>query len=269
MKRLIVVLALLLAFTGSVRAQTLPFNYNNFLFFASGCSSYTPNTPYPAFAECFDTVTGAMYYWNTTSQAFVAPSSTPTSKVVITGATSGAVTLQSSTGTYNFNFPTTAGAIGALLTSGGGGAVANTNIWLPDVAAGQVLASGGTSTIPAFTASPTVTSLVATGALTAGTTITAGATPGTTAGCLWTVSGSGNTGTSAGTACLAACNYVKIQGYTLSSVLQSGGGAPTTLASPTSVLAPIACAQPSAGATDVICRGGGTSTFVISGSCDD
>jgi hypothetical protein len=37
------------------------------------------------------------------------------------GTTSGLVTVQSSTGTYNFNLPTTAGSSGSVLTSGGGG----------------------------------------------------------------------------------------------------------------------------------------------------
>ena len=71
-------LAILLHFGGAGVAQTVPFNYNNFLFFGSPCSSIKPQTPFPNFAECFDVTTGKAYYWNTTSQAFLQAYPTPT-----------------------------------------------------------------------------------------------------------------------------------------------------------------------------------------------
>lgn len=54
--------------------------------------------------------------------------STPTilSPITLNGSTSGAVTLSATTGTYNFNFPTTVGTAGQVLTSQGGGATAMT-----------------------------------------------------------------------------------------------------------------------------------------------
>lgn len=73
-------------------------------------------------------------------------------KLILAGNTSGAVTVapQAAAGTFNFNLPITAGAAGAILTSGGGGAAPMA--WLADVATGQVLMSGGVGVIPAFSA---------------------------------------------------------------------------------------------------------------------
>jgi hypothetical protein len=80
-------------------------------------------------------------------------------KLTIAGSASGVITIgnnPTAVGTYNWNFPITAGAVGAILTSGGGTTAAE--VWLADAAAGQVLTSAGTTTIPAFSASPSITS---------------------------------------------------------------------------------------------------------------
>lgn len=59
----------------------------------------------------------------------------------VTGVISGDITIlgQHNSGTYNFNLPTTAGGVGALLYSGGGGSTPMN--WLADVVGGSVLAS--------------------------------------------------------------------------------------------------------------------------------
>lgn len=51
---------------------------------------------------------------------------------------------------YNYNLPITAGSVGAIETSGGGGSTSN--VWLSDAATGQILTSGGATTIPAYSA---------------------------------------------------------------------------------------------------------------------
>lgn len=91
------------------------------------------------------------------------------------GSVSGTtITLQNlgniTTG-YNWNFPITAGGVGDILTSGGG--ASTSEVWLPDVAAGQVLTSGGTGTIPAYSAtlpSAVQGNITSTGTLTSGAT---------------------------------------------------------------------------------------------------
>lgn len=88
------------------------------------------------------------------------------------GALGTTITLQNlgNTTAYNFNFPTTAGAVGAILTSAGGASASN--IWLSDVATGQILISGGTTTIPAFSAtlpSAVQGNITSTGTVTSGT----------------------------------------------------------------------------------------------------
>jgi hypothetical protein len=57
---------------------------------------------------------------NTTSQSF-AGKKTFVNQIAIQGDTSGTVTINSSTGTYNFTLPTTVGPTGQFLTSNGGG----------------------------------------------------------------------------------------------------------------------------------------------------
>ena len=84
----------------------------------------------------------------------------------VNGATTGTLLLATSVGSgasitlqnggattgYTFDLPTTVGAVGALLTSQNGSAMQ----WIPDVATGEVLTSGGTSTNPAYSATPTL-----------------------------------------------------------------------------------------------------------------
>ena len=57
---------------------------------------------------------------NTTSQSF-GGKKTFNNQIAIQGDTSGIVTINSSTGTYNFTLPTTVGPTGQFLTSNGGG----------------------------------------------------------------------------------------------------------------------------------------------------
>jgi hypothetical protein len=68
------------------------------------------------------------------------------------GGSGATVTVQNigATVAYNYNLPATAGALGAIELSGGGGSTVNT--WLADVATGQVLISGGVATNPAYSA---------------------------------------------------------------------------------------------------------------------
>lgn len=76
--------------------------------------------------------------------------------LTLNGGTSGAITIEgltSGAGTYNLILPTSAGAIGALLTSGGG---SSQQVWLADGATGTILTGAGATTIPAFSATPTI-----------------------------------------------------------------------------------------------------------------
>lgn len=95
---------------------------------------------------------------------------------------------------------------------------------------------------------------------------TVGANGGTIGGCTWSVTLSSGAGTSTQTACLAQCSNVSIQG--LSAAL--GGGAPTTLATPTTGVENVRCAQPSAAATVVKCLSSYASDAqVVSGNCSN
>jgi hypothetical protein len=73
----------------------------------------------------------------------------------LAGTTSGVISIQpqSTAGTYNLILPTSAGAIGALLTSGGG---SSQQVWLADGATGTILTGTGVTAIPAFSATPTI-----------------------------------------------------------------------------------------------------------------
>lgn len=62
-------------------------------------------------------VSGPVYFYDLLSVI----GTTSTSGLILNGSSSGAVTLQSSLGTYNFNLPTTPGTAGYQLVSGGGG----------------------------------------------------------------------------------------------------------------------------------------------------
>ncbi len=75
------------------------------------------------------------------------------------------------TSAYNWNYPTTAGSVGSILTSAAG--ITNPNVWLADVATGQVLTSGGITSIPVYSATlPTAVqgNITGTGTLTSGAT---------------------------------------------------------------------------------------------------
>jgi hypothetical protein len=68
--------------------------------------------------------TAAGFTTNGTSAMTLGAAGTGTGALNLAGTTSGTVTLQpqAAAGTFNFNLPTTAGAAGTVLTSGGGGA---------------------------------------------------------------------------------------------------------------------------------------------------
>ena len=86
---------------------------------------------------------------NTTSQSF-GGKKTFANQIAIQGDTSGTVTINSSTGTYNFTLPTTVGPTGQFLTSNGGGPM----YW----SEGTTGPTGATSTVTGPTgASSTVT----------------------------------------------------------------------------------------------------------------
>lgn len=77
------------------------------------------------------------------------------------GGTSGGVTANCVNtqviGTFtnwSWNWPTTPGLVGSVLLSQAGGS--SNMVWLDDVAAGQVLVSGGAGANPAYSANPTV-----------------------------------------------------------------------------------------------------------------
>ncbi len=73
----------------------------------------------------------------------------------INGATSGSATITTigAAGTaFNYILPTSAGAVGSLLTSGN----TSQQVWLADGATGTILTGAGVTTIPAFSATPTI-----------------------------------------------------------------------------------------------------------------
>jgi hypothetical protein len=93
---------------------------NNTLFFVSGCSTYTPSSAPLNGAECIDTVTGAQYYWNTTSAAFISGSTSfnlLASQVTgITAPTAGTGTV--TTGSNNSVMEVTGGTSPVTVTFG-------------------------------------------------------------------------------------------------------------------------------------------------------
>ncbi|HEY9166168.1 MAG TPA: hypothetical protein VIS48_08420 [Candidatus Kryptonia bacterium] len=129
---------------------------------------------------------GAYSILGNRSNASAAPSYTSTpivSTMGLAGSTSGVITMQPQTaaGTYNFNFPTSAGTSGQPLISGGGGANAMTFGTLGVAAGGTGLISGNSGGILGFTAAGTIASsaaLTANGVVIGGG---AGATPTSTA----------------------------------------------------------------------------------------
>lgn len=112
------------------------------------------------------TDSGQVLNWNGSIMGFRsqltlgnAGSSPGTVSLTSATASSGTVTLGSAGAAYTnytFSFPAGAPALGSLLAFSGGTGV---TVGLPDVAAGSVLTSTGTTTIPAWSASPALTGL--------------------------------------------------------------------------------------------------------------
>ena len=104
------------------------------------------------------------------------------SNVTIHGATSGAITLQpqAASGTYNWNWPTTAGTAGQVLTSQGGGSTAMTWTINSTTVNGQTCALGSTCTINPFLTGTTgtITGTALTATCDSGTASVTGATVG-------------------------------------------------------------------------------------------
>jgi hypothetical protein len=139
-------------------------NFGNVLFFGTPCSGYTGSAGAPQLgALCVDNSTDALWVWNGSSFVAATGSATIASPLVLSGTTSGSISLSAgATPTaYTLTFKSTVPAQGDLVTySNGTGQQAS----IADVATGQVLTSGGTSTVPAYSASPTVTSTTLSGA---------------------------------------------------------------------------------------------------------
>lgn len=94
---------------------------------------------------------------------FSASVSASTPQVLVTGSSSGTVSIlpQANAGTFNFNLPITAGSSGSFLTSGGGGS--SPMIWtdtVPVANGGTGITSGTSGGILGFTAADTITSSV-------------------------------------------------------------------------------------------------------------
>lgn len=170
LKRFSLLAALLLA-AGGARAQ-------------STCSAY----PYILANNTVADATQVMADFNNILncvQGFMANGFTTTGPIIFGGASSGAVTVQpqAAAGTYNFNLPTTAGTVGQVLLSGGGGAAAMTFGAVGVAGGGTGLSSGTSGGILGFTASTTLASsaaLAANGVVIGGG---AGATPTAIAAC--------------------------------------------------------------------------------------
>ena len=117
---------------------------------------------------CFDNplnTTHNIYYWNGTAWTVLTNgSSSFASPLQLNGTSSGDILISSgATPTaYTLTLKATVPAQGDLLDfSNGTGQVAS----LADVATGSVLVSGGVATVPAYSATPSVTSVTATGSV--------------------------------------------------------------------------------------------------------
>jgi hypothetical protein len=113
---------------------------------------------------CYDTAAHAFYYLSSGTYTLIAngASATFTSPLVLNGTSSGHINVSSgATPTaYTLTYKASVPVQGALATySNGTGQIAD----LADVATGQVLASGGVATVPAYTATPSVTTVTASG----------------------------------------------------------------------------------------------------------
>lgn len=130
-----------------------------------GAGAYSASAGRPAIANTNTgarvDVDGLTSFWSateapTTADAFFGTAGAQTGRINFAGVTSGVITVQpqAAAGTYNWNLPITAGAVGDILLSGGGSSTAMG--WLADVAVGSVLMSGGVTTNPAYTATPKI-----------------------------------------------------------------------------------------------------------------
>lgn len=133
----------------------------------NGCSGATP---YGNAQWCFDsdtTTNPGLWYNNAGTFTLVAGGgggglNPAFNSVILNGSTSGALTLKAAatTTSYTLTFKSAVPAQGDILDfSNGTGGVSS----LVDVAVGQVLTSGGVGAVAAYSATPSVTSLTATG----------------------------------------------------------------------------------------------------------
>jgi hypothetical protein len=110
---------------------------------------------------CFDTVLNTFNVWNGTTFSVISNGTgTFTSPLQLNGTASGHINISSGSAptAYTLTLKSTVPVQGALVTySNGTGQQAD----LADVATGSVLTSGGTATVPAYSATPTVTSVTA------------------------------------------------------------------------------------------------------------
>lgn len=128
------------------------------MMFSSGCIGS------PDFGNaylCFDTTLNTFNVWNGTTFSVISNGTgTFTSPLQLNGTSSGNIKLSSgATPTaYTLTLKSTVPTQGDLVTySNGTGQQAS----VADVATGQVLTSGGTSTVPAYSATPTVSAITA------------------------------------------------------------------------------------------------------------
>ena len=61
-----------------------PYQFSNIVFFGNPCSTLVPVQAPRDFAECFDTTTGKLSYWNQAARAFLQAYPTPTSTATAT-----------------------------------------------------------------------------------------------------------------------------------------------------------------------------------------
>jgi hypothetical protein len=152
----LILLAVALAAPSLARAQTGP------MMFAPTCIG-TAN--YGNAYLCFDTGLNTFNVWNGTTFSVISNASgTTTSPLVLNGTSSGHINISSgATPTaYTFTLKSTVPAQGDILDfSNGAGQVSS----LADVATGSVLVSGGVATVPAYSATPSVTTVTASGSI--------------------------------------------------------------------------------------------------------
>lgn len=154
--------------SGGTNGQFLQTNGSGVTTWASPTGSGTVNsgtTPRLAFYATSGTAlsdTGAALVWNAPALT-IGAAGTGTGSLLLSGTTSGTVTVQPQAvaGTYNFNLPISAGTSGQPLLSGGGSATAMSFGTLGVAAGGTGLTSGTSGGVLAFTATGTLASSAA------------------------------------------------------------------------------------------------------------